>query len=174
MSDLLIEILTEELPARFVDAAQAQLVEHVTTHLDESFIVHGDVRGFSTPRRLVVLAHNVKEQTDTRTTEVKGPAKASSYDAQGNPTPALLGFCRGQGVDPADTYAVDVADKSYIYARKIVAGQKSSELVEAFLPRLPHEITFPKMMHWEESGFQFARPIRGLLALLAPKSFTGK
>ncbi|MCX6083497.1 MAG: glycine--tRNA ligase subunit beta, partial [Caldiserica bacterium] len=166
MSDLLIEILTEELPARFVDSAQAQLVEHVTTHLDESFIGHEDVRGFSTPRRLVVLVQKVKEQTDTRTTEVKGPAKASSYDAQGNPTPALLGFCSGQGVDPAHTYAVDVAGKSYVYAQKTVAGQKSSELVEAFLPRLPHEVTFPKMMHWEQSGFQFARPIRGLLALL--------
>lgn len=166
MSDLLIEILTEELPARFLDNAQAQLVEHVTTHLDESFIGHGDVRGFSTPRRLVVLVRNVKEQTDPRTTEVKGPAKVSSYDAQGNPTPALLGFCRGQGVDPAATYTVDVADKSYVYARKTVLGQKSSELVTAFLPRLPHEVTFPKMMHWEESGFQFARPIRGLLALL--------
>src|SRR5450756_404015 len=93
MSDLLIEILTEELPARFLDSAQAQLAGHVTTHLDESFLGHGDVRGFSTPRRLVVLAQNVKEQTDARTTEVKGPAKASSYDAQGNPTPALLGFC---------------------------------------------------------------------------------
>ncbi len=54
MSDLLIEILTEELPARFVDNAQAQLVEHVTAHLDEFFIGHGDVCGFSTPRRLVV------------------------------------------------------------------------------------------------------------------------
>jgi glycyl-tRNA synthetase beta chain len=166
MSDLLIEILTEELPARFVDSAQAQMVQHVLTHLDESFIGHGDARGFSTPRRLVVLVQDVREQTDARTMEVKGPAKASSYDAQGNPTPALVGFCRGQGVDPADAYTADVAGKSYVYARKTVAGQKSSELVEAFLSHLPHEVTFPKMMHWEESGFQFARPIRGLLALL--------
>jgi glycyl-tRNA synthetase beta chain len=166
MSDLLIEILTEELPARFIDSAQAQLVERVTTHLDESFIGHGDVRGFSTPRRLVVLAQNVKDQTDARTSEVKGPAKASSYDVQSNPTPALLGFCRGQGVHPADTYVIDVAGKSYVYARKTIPGQKSFELIEAFLPHLPHEVNFPKMMHWEESGFQFARPIRGLLALL--------
>ncbi len=165
MSDLLIEILTEELPARFVDNARTQLVEHVAAHLDESFIGHGDVRGYSTPRRLVVLAQDVKEQTDPRTTEVKGPAKASSYDAQGNPTQALLGFCRGQGVDPTDAYTVDVAGKSYVYARKIVPGQKSSELIEVFLARLPHEVTFPKMMRWEESGFQFARPIRGLIAL---------
>lgn len=166
MSDLLIEILTEELPARFVSDAQTQLVERVTAHLNEFFIGHGDVCGFSTPRRLVALVRKVNEQTDTRTMEVKGPARASSYDAQGNPMPALLGFCRGQAVDPADVYAVDVAGKSYVYARKTVAGQKSSELVEAFLPLLPREVTFPKMMHWEESGFQFARPIRGLLALL--------
>ena len=165
MSDLLIEILTEELPARFVDNAEIQLVEHVTAHLDESLIAHGDARGFSTPRRLVVMVQNVKEQTDARTIEVKGPARASSYDAPGNPTQALLGFCKGQGVDPADAYTVDVAGKSYVYAKKTIPGQKSSWLVEAFLPRLPHEITFPKMMHWEESGFQFARPIRGLLAL---------
>ncbi|HWQ21364.1 MAG TPA: glycine--tRNA ligase subunit beta [Clostridia bacterium] len=169
MSDLLIEILTEELPARFVDNAQTQLMESVVAHLDEYFIQHGDVHGFSTPRRLVVLAQNVKEQTDARTTEVKGPARASSYDAQGNPTPALLGFCRGQGVEPSDAYIMDVAGRQYVYARKTIPGQRSSGLVEAFLPRLPRELTFPKMMHWEESGFQFARPIRGLLALLGPE-----
>jgi glycyl-tRNA synthetase beta chain len=166
MSDLLIEILTEELPARFVDGAQAQLAERVAAHLDESFIGHGDVRGLSTPRRLVVLVRDVAERTDPRTTEVKGPAKSSSYDAEGKPTAALLGFCRGQGVDPAAAYPADVAGKTYMHVRKTVPGQESSQLIEAFLARLPHEITFPKMMHWEESGFQFARPVRGLLALL--------
>jgi glycyl-tRNA synthetase beta chain len=166
MSDLLIEILTEELPARFVNGAQAQFAERVVTHLDESFIGHGDARGLSTPRRLVVLVRDVAERTDPRTTEAKGPAKSSSYDAEGKPTAALLGFCRGQGVDPAVAYPADVAGKTYMHVRKTIPGQESSQLIEAFLTRLPHEITFPKMMHWEESGFQFARPVRGLLALL--------
>lgn len=165
MSNLLIEILTEEIPARFVDSAQVQLAGHVAAHLDESFIGHGEVHGFSTPRRLVVLVQNVKEQTEAHTIELKGPAKVASYDAQGNATPALLGFCRGQGVDPADTYTADVAGKAYVYVRKTIPEQKSSELIEAFLSHLPHEVTFPKMMHWEESGFQFGRPIRGLLTL---------
>jgi glycyl-tRNA synthetase beta chain len=166
MSDLLIEILTEELPARFVNDAQALLVERVATHLDENFIAHGEVRGLSTPRRLVALVPNVAEQTAPRTTEVKGPAKSASYDADGKPTAALLGFCRGQGVDPADAYPADIAGKTYMHARKTVPGQESARLIEGFLTRLPREITFPKMMHWEESGFQFARPIRGLVALL--------
>jgi glycyl-tRNA synthetase beta chain len=166
MSDLLIEILTEELPARFVDDAQAQLSERVTGHLDEAFINHGEVRSLSTPRRLVVLVRDVAEQTASRSIEAKGPPKSSSYDAEGKPTAALLGFCRGYGVDPSDAYSADVAGKTYMHVRKTIPGQESSQLVEAFLTRLPHEITFPKMMHWEESGFQFARPIRGLLALL--------
>ena len=166
MSDLLIEILTEELPARFVNDAQALFAERVAAHLDEAFIGHGEVRGLSTPRRLVVFVRNMAEQTASRTTEVKGPAKSSSYDAEGKPTAALLGFCRGQGADPSDAYPADVAGKTYMHVRKTVPGQESAQLIEAFLTRLPHEVTFPKMMHWEESGFQFARPIRGLLALL--------
>jgi glycyl-tRNA synthetase beta chain len=166
MSDLLIEILTEELPARFIDSAQAQLAERVKTHLDESFISHGEVRGLSTPRRLVVLVRDVLERTNPRTTEVKGPARSSSYDADGKPTAALLGFCRGQGVEPAAAYSADVAGKTYMHVQKTTPGQESSHLIGEFLTRLPHEITFPKMMHWEESNFQFARPVRGLLALL--------
>ncbi|MHB8071704.1 MAG: glycine--tRNA ligase subunit beta [Candidatus Cryosericum sp.] len=166
MSDLLIEILTEELPARFVNDAQALLAERVAAHLDEAFIGHGEVRGLSTPRRLIVVVRNAAEQTASRTTEVKGPAKSSSYDAEGNPTAALLGFCRGQGVDPSDAYPADIAGKTYMHVRKTVPGQGSAQLIEAFLAHLPREVTFPKMMHWEESGFQFARPIRGLLALL--------
>lgn len=166
MSDLLIEILTEELPARFVDGARVQLAERVTAHLDESFVSHGEVRGLSTPRRLVVLVQDVAERTASRITEIKGPAQSSSYDAEGNPTAALLGFCRGQGVDPATAYPADVTGKSYMHVKKTIPGQESSQLIEAFLARLPREISFPKTMHWEESGFQFARPVRALLALL--------
>jgi len=166
MSDLMIEILTEELPARFVNDAQALLAERVAAHLDEAFIDHGEVRGLSTPRRLLAYVRNVAEQTASRTTEVKGPARSSSYDAEGKPTAALLGFCRSQGVDPSDAYPADIAGKTYMHVRRTVPVQGSAQLIEAFLSRLPREITFPKMMHWEESGFQFARPIRGLLALL--------
>lgn len=166
MADLLIEILVEELPSRFITDAQNQMADRVASHLDELLIGHGDVRSFSTPRRLVVLAQAVKEQTESRTVDAKGPAASISYDADGNPTPALLGFCRGQGVSLSDIRIEEQEGKSYVHARKTVPGQKSSELIESFLSHLPREITFPKMMRWEESGFQFARPIRGLTALL--------
>ncbi|MGB9665760.1 MAG: glycine--tRNA ligase subunit beta [Candidatus Cryosericum sp.] len=165
MADLLIEILTEELPARFITDAQALMAERVSSHLDALSIHHGNVRSFSTPRRLVVLVEDVAEETESRTMNIKGPAASISYDAQGNPTPALIGFCKGQGVDPADVHVEDQQGKSYVYATKKMPGQKASELVESFLSHLPREITFPKMMRWEESGFQFARPIRGLTAL---------
>lgn len=165
MTDLLIEILTEELPARFITDAQTQMAHRVTLHLDELSIEHGDVRSFSTPRRLVVLIQGVKEETQSRTIDVKGPGASISYDSQGNPTPALIGFCRGQGVDLSDIRIEGQEGKSYVYARKTVPGRQASELIESFLSHLPREIAFPKMMRWEESGFQFARPIRGLTAL---------
>ncbi|MEN6388331.1 MAG: glycine--tRNA ligase subunit beta [Candidatus Cryosericum sp.] len=165
MSDLLIEILTEELPARFITEAQTQMADRVALHLNELSIEHGDVHSFSTPRRLVVLIQAVKEQTQSRIIDVKGPAASISYDSQGNPTPALEGFCRGQGVSIADIRVEGQEGKQYVYARKTVPSRQTSELIESFLSHLPREITFPKMMRWEESGFQFARPIRGLTAL---------
>lgn len=169
MSDLLIEIFTEELPARFINGAEAQFVEHVVAHLDELFITHGEAHEYATPRRLIAYIADVAEQTEPRTDEVKGPAKAVSYDAQGNPTQALLGFCRGHSVDPTQVYTAETAGKTYVYVRQTVPGQQSHELIETFLPRLIHEISFPKMMHWEESGLQFARPIRALTALLGTR-----
>lgn len=166
MTDLLIEILTEELPSRFITDAQNQMADRVASHLDALSIGHGDVHSFSTPRRLVVLVQAVKEQTESRTVDVKGPPASISYDVEGNPTAALLGFCKGQGIGLDSIRIEEQEGKSYIYARKTVPGQRASELIESFLSHLPREITFPKMMRWEESGFQFARPIRGLTALL--------
>lgn len=169
MSDLLIEIFTEELPARFIDGAEAQMTQRVSQHLDMDQIVHGEIHGYATPRRLVTIVDGVQELTEDRTLEVRGPAVAVSYDGEGNPTPALLGFCKGQGIDPAQVFTNDVGGKPYIFARKTVAGQESGLLIEGFLSQLPREITFPKMMHWEQSGFQFGRPIRGLVALLGTR-----
>lgn len=165
MSDLLIEILTEELPARFVDDAREQLVAHVSEHLDEACIAHGAAQGMSTPRRLVVLVKGVADATEPRIVDVKGPPSTASYDTEGKPTAAMLGFCRGQGVDPSASFEQDIAGKKYIYVRKALPAKASSELIEEFLGRIPQEIAFPKSMHWEESGFQFARPIRSLLCL---------
>jgi len=166
MSDLLIEILTEELPARFITEAQTQMADRVALHLSELSIEHGDVHSFSTPRRLVVLIQAVKEQTQSRILDVKGPDASISYELSRKvPTPALEGFCRGQGVSIADIRVEGQEGKQYVYARKTVPGRQTSELIESFLSHLPREITFPKTMRWEESGFQFARPIRGLTAL---------
>ncbi len=169
MSDLLIEIFTEELPARFIDGAEAQMIQHVGQHLDMDRIVHGEIHGYATPRRLVTVVDGVQETTEARTVEVRGPAVAVSYDSEGHPTPALLGFCKGQGIDPTEARTRDVLGKPYVFARKTIAGQESALLIEGFLSQLPREIAFPKMMHWEDSGFQFGRPIRGLVALLGTR-----
>jgi glycyl-tRNA synthetase beta chain len=166
MSDLLLEILVEELPARFVDSASSQLCQLVVNHLDELYISHGDARGLATPRRLVVLVQSVAEATEPRTADVKGPPRLASYDSDGHPTAALAGFCRTQEVDVSEVHDVEMQGRTYVFATKTIPGQQSSRLIESFLPRLLREISFPKTMRWEESGLQFARPIRALTALL--------
>jgi len=62
-------------------------------------IRHGVVRTLATPRRLVLCVEDVAEQQEDQVVEKLGPAKRVSYDDEGNPTKAALGFAKSQGID---------------------------------------------------------------------------
>lgn len=99
MQDFLLELGFEELPARFINRALAQLSEAVTTRLAQSRLSHGKVHQYSTPRRLALLIEGLQtEQTDL-VEEVKGPPLNIAVDQEGNLTKAGQGFLRSQGVE---------------------------------------------------------------------------
>ena len=109
-ADLLIEIGTEELPADYVPSALAQLAALVPQLLGEARITHGRVCVYGSPRRLAVIVERVAAAQTAQTKQVRGPAKSSSLDAQGQPTLALQGFLRKQGATLKDvTWTGDYA-----------------------------------------------------------------
>ncbi|NLJ80550.1 MAG: glycine--tRNA ligase subunit beta, partial [Firmicutes bacterium] len=84
MQDFLLELGFEELPARFVLEASRQLTAAVVKELKEGRLKHGEVRSFSTPRRLAVLIRDVVSKQADLIEEIKGPPKSMAYDHRGN------------------------------------------------------------------------------------------
>ena len=158
--ELLLEVGTEELPASFVAKATSDLAAAIVRGLDEAHLNHGEPVSHGTPRRLIVSVANVAARQPDRTDRRRGPAIRGAYDDTGEPTKALLGFCRGQGVEPASLEN----DGQYVWANVAVPGRPAAEILAELLPKAILGLQFAKSMRWGTSRLRFARPLRWLLA----------
>jgi glycyl-tRNA synthetase beta chain len=171
--DLLFEIGTEEIPARFMPEALGQLAGNALKALLEARIDHAGVQTFGTPRRLVLSVKAVAELQADQTTRKKGPSAKVAYDAAGNPSKALEGFARSSGV------AVDqlINEEGYMYASLHEVGKPVRELLPNLLLQLVETQNFPKNMRWGDLDFRFVRPLHWLVALfgdeIIPVSIAG-
>jgi glycyl-tRNA synthetase len=165
-STFLLEIGVEELPARDVDTALEQLLTSVPALLSELRLAHGEVKTYATPRRLVALVENLAERQPDREDLVKGPPAARAFDANGNPTPAAIGFAKGKGVDVSALESREIDGGQYVVAVVKQTGRPTPEVLREALPGLVAGIKFEKTMRWNDSGVAFSRPIRWLVALL--------
>ncbi len=159
--DLLLEIGTEEIPAKFMPGALAQLENITKTKLAELRIAHGEVRTVGTPRRLAVIIKAVVASQADKHSENKGPSVKIAFAEDGTPTKAALGFARGQGVDPSAFVVKD----GYIYAVVQEVGRQTTELLPELLTDIINHLSFPKSMRWGDLDMRFARPIRWVVAL---------
>lgn len=160
--DLLLEIGTEEIPAKFMPGALAQLEKTMIAKLADLRLSHAEVRAVGTPRRLAVVVKAVAASQTDKNSENKGPAVKIAFDQNGTPTKAALGFARGQGVDPSELVVRD----GYIYAVVQETGRPVTELLPGLLTELVTSLSFPKNMRWGDLDLRFVRPIRWLVALL--------
>jgi glycyl-tRNA synthetase beta chain len=181
MSEFVLEIGTEEIPARMAPPAAAQLrtlflgelTETLKVALDEG----GTVASFCTPRRLVLVARGLPARQPDRVEEKIGPAKNVAFDAAGQPTKAGQGFARGQGVDPSALTVVETPKGAYVCVRREVVGQPLAALLGDVLPRICARLHFPKSMRWGTEPTAFVRPIHWIVALfdgaVVPFSYAG-
>jgi len=163
---LLLEVGTEELPARFVEPARAQLEGVLRAELDRERLPARELRTWATPRRLAVLASGVPDRQPDTEQEVRGPAVHVAFDRQGRPTAAAVGFARSQGVSVESLERRSTPAGEYVFARRAVRGQPALEVLRELLPRAITSLTFPKTMRWAGYDVRFARPVRWIVALL--------
>jgi glycyl-tRNA synthetase beta chain len=161
----LLEIGTEEIPARFLSGAIQNLKENASAILQENYIEFSDIRTYATPRRLVLIAAGLPDQQASRVREIFGPPKRVAFDESGNPTEAAVRFASSQGIK-AENLVVKKKDKGeYVVAAIEEKGLAVTDLMPEVLKRIVLSIRFSKTMRWGNRNMRFARPIHWLLAI---------
>jgi glycyl-tRNA synthetase beta chain len=163
--ELLLEIGTEEIPAAFLSKALTDMEEMIRKELDSRLISHGNIRTMATPRRLVLHVSDVAEKQQDQVLEKMGPAKRVAFDKDGKPSPAALGFARGQGIDVLALETITTEKGEYLCVRKEIAGEETMSILPVMLPAFITSIPFRKSMRWADFSLRFARPIHWVLAL---------
>jgi glycyl-tRNA synthetase beta chain len=169
MADFLLEIGLEEIPARMIASAEAELGRRVTDLLTRERLIEegvSEVSTYSTPRRLAVLARGVsRSQADTEQ-ELTGPSWNVAFK-DGAPTPAAQAFAKKAGV-AVDALAKVVTPKGeYVGATVKRSGRSAAELLAAELPKEALALYWAKNMYWRAGKPErFVRPVRWLVALL--------
>jgi glycyl-tRNA synthetase beta chain len=184
MPDFLLEIGLEEIPARMIPSAEAELLRRTLALfgkealLSPTFDPLTDARSYSTPRRLAVLITNVETQQADITEETTGPAVKIAFK-DGVPTPAAEAFARKSGVAVADLRTISTPKGDYLAATSIKKGRSASEVIASELPKEIAAIYWAKNMRWiPGSNERFVRPVLWIVALLGedivPVNFAGK
>ncbi|BBD07622.1 glycine--tRNA ligase subunit beta [Desulfovibrio ferrophilus] len=166
MSKFILEIGTEELPARFFPRLSDDLGKAVEKGLSEALIEYGTVETFTTPRRVVVMVDDVAQTQRSEEELVSGPPRRIAYGEDGQPTKAALGFAKTQNVDIADCFIQETGKGEYLAVKKTMGGGNSIDLLAGICAAAISGLQFPKKMRWGSGDFGFGRPIQWLLALL--------
>ncbi len=163
--NFLWEIGVEEVPARFLPSAVEQLEKLSADSFTAAGLTYGDLHVYATPRRLALLVTDMEERTADVLTEQKGPALKAAYDENGQPTRALQGFCKGQGVAVEDLIQKEIKGNLYLFAVKRSAGRDALSLLPEILPTIANKLYFPKYMRWGYHSCRFVRPVHWMVCL---------
>ncbi len=164
-ADLLIEIGTEEIPARFIPPVLEEMKASLQKRLEQERIDSGAIDTLGTPRRLALIALGVAEHQAETTAEIVGPPQAVAFDAAGNPTKAASGFARSQGVEVKDLIVVSTDKGPYLAVKRHATGLPTRDRLRELLPEWILGLSFPKSMRWGSQTISFARPIHWIVAL---------
>jgi glycyl-tRNA synthetase beta chain len=179
MADFLFEIGLEEVPARMIAGAQAELERRVVALLERERLAAPNVavKSFATPRRLAVWVAEVADRQGDISEELLGPSAKIAFK-DGVATPAAVAFAKKAGVRVEELKTVETPKGEYLAATLVKAGRPAAELIAAELPKELAAIYWAKNMYWRPGKPErFVRPVRWLLALLGdlvvPVSFAG-
>ena len=170
--ELLIEIGLEELPAGWLPGLTRQLGQRLEARLKEHRIPPGaPVETYSTPRRLTARLGKIAERQEDLEELVTGPPVSAAFSADGQPTPAAVGFAKKQGVAVRDLGRASSPKGEYLTYLKRQRGKSAIDILPDVLGGLLRDLSFPKQMRWDATlddgrgEFLFGRPIRWLLFL---------
>ena len=164
MSDFLLELRCEEIPARMQAGARGELEKLLRRELTSAGIDAVDVTVWSTPRRLALIAKGLPDATEAVSEEAKGPP-------EGAPDAALEGFCRKNGVTKDQLQLRDVKGRPTWFAIIDKPGRATSDVLAEAIPAIVRDFAWPKSMRWGAASLstespRWVRPLSGIVAIL--------
>ncbi|MBY4892581.1 glycine--tRNA ligase subunit beta [Rhodobacteraceae bacterium N5(2021)] len=159
MPDLLLELFSEEIPARMQARAAADLKRLVTDGLVEAGLTYASAGTFVTPRRLVLALEGLNDASPTTVEERRGPKV-------GAPEKALEGFLRGAGVARGDLEEREEKKGSFYYAKVTTQGRPAADIIADVIPQVIRNFPWPKSMRWGTGSLRWVRPLQSILCLL--------
>ncbi|MBY0619994.1 glycine--tRNA ligase subunit beta [Sphingomonas ursincola] len=164
MTDFLLELLSEEIPARMQAKARADLEKLFTEQLAAAGLKAQSLQTFSTPRRLALIARGLPETTEAVSEELKGPP-ADAPDA------AVEGFLRKAGLTRDALETRDVKGRATLFAVIAKPGRATADVLSDAIPAIVRAFPWPKSMRWGAASqttesLRWVRPLQGIIALL--------
>ncbi|HEY6048064.1 MAG TPA: glycine--tRNA ligase subunit beta, partial [Sphingomicrobium sp.] len=155
MADFLLELLSEEIPARMQAEARNALARLFAESTAEAGLKTGAIDAFSTPRRLVLIARDVVGATEASREEIKGPRSSA-------PPQALEGFLRKTGLTRDQ-----LEERGGIYFAVVEKpGRQATEILAETVKRIIADFPWPKSMRWGSGDLRWVRPLHSIVAIL--------
>ncbi len=167
MAELLLELLSEEIPARMQARAAADLKRLVGERLKGAGLAYKDAHAYVTPRRLALVVTGLpKKQPDT-TEEKKGPR----LDA---PDKAITGFLKSNGLKSLKQAEVrDTGKGKFYFVVKRAKGQATAKVLPGVIAQSVQALPWPKSMRWADGEMRWVRPLHGALAIFDGAKLSG-
>lgn len=164
--DFLFEIGTEELPPKALKKMALALKESVKSQLIELKIGFGKIDWFASPRRMAILVNELHTAQADQKIEKVGPLIDKAFDANGNPTPAALGFAKSCQADFDSLGRIQDPKGERLYFETLQAGKPTIALLETIFTQALKKLPIPKMMRWGDSEVEFVRPVHWIVLLM--------
>ncbi|WP_375265518.1 glycine--tRNA ligase subunit beta [Planktotalea sp.] len=163
MPDLLIELFSEEIPARMQGKAADDLKKLMTDGMVEAGLTYASAAAFSTPRRLALTIEGVLSESPTVREERKGPKV-------GAPDEAIEGFLRGAGLTRDQLEERDTPKGAVYFASIEKQGRPAEEIIAEVLENTIRNFPWPKSMRWGTGSLRWVRPLHSIICVLSDEA----
>lgn len=164
MPDLLLELYSEEIPARMQRDAQENLKKLVTNKLVDAGLTYEGAKAFSTPRRLALAVHGLLAKAKDVREEKKGPRV-------GAPDGAIQGFLKAAGLKSIDEAKIQSNKKGDFYIAVIEKkGRAAADVIAEIVPEVVRHFPWPKSMRWGAGTLNWVRPLHSIVCVFGPET----
>ena len=164
LSKYLLEIGTEELPAKFSLSVINQIKSLIKFELDKKVIKFKNVVCTSTPRRIVLLLEGLVDHAEDKMIIRKGPKSIAAF-SDGVPTNAAIGFANSLGINVEDLEIKKTEKGEFVFGKNIEKGESTKSFLSSIIPKVIKNLQGPRFMKWGYGSFKFSRPIRWVVSL---------